>query len=792
MRCWIRRVFARPVIRSIRKAPPRRRLRVQALEDRRVPATFTVINTRDDGSAGTLRWAIGQANSFAGADTVDFDGTVFATPQTITLASTQLELTDELGSTTITGPVSGVVVDGGSASRLFQVNMGTQAAMSGLTIQRGHAATGGGLLNMGVVSLTNCTISGNTADGDGGGLFNASYVDGNGRMSLINCTVSGNRAGASNNTYGNGGGLTNNGNVSLINCTISGNTANAGGFYPGNGGGFWNSGIASLSDCTISGNSAQNDGGAVFTTGEMTLNDCTIDSNTAGQRGGAVFSPPNASITLFKSTISRNQAGRSGGGIENNGAISLTNCTVSHNRADPMGQNPGEGGGISNYGLAILSQCTISSNSGGNGGGLITGTDFGITTNMINTIVAGNSAAVQGTDILGPVNSQGHNLIGIADDSSGWVSTDLTGTGGSPLDAKLGPLTNNGGPTQTMALLSGSPAINAGVSVQGISSDQRGQPMSSPPDIGAFQTHSQALAPALSVAAGPGMEPRVNVYNSAGALIRSFNAYESSFRGGVHVVTTDVNGDTVPDTITSPGLGGGPVVRVWDGVTGLLINEFNAYDPLFRGGANIAVVQLLNTLDPPQIITGPGPGGGPHVQVFNGQTGAVLASFLAYDPSFTGGISVAATAATPGGPGHIITGAGPGGGPHVRVFSATGWPQGPGFMAYELSFFGGVNVAALRNSDIIAAPASGGGPLVREFSLSGFLNRQFLAYDAAFFGGVSLGVIPFGPDPGSAILTGAGPGGGPHVKQFDAGDLSTPLLSFLAFDPAFVGGVFVG
>jgi len=287
------------------------------------------------------------------------------------------------------------------------------------------------------------------------------------------------------------------------------------------------------------------------------------------------------------------------------------------------------------------------------------------------------------------------------------------------------------------------------------------------------------------------MEPRVNVYDGAGTLIRSFGAYESSFRGGVHVVTTDVNGDDIPDTITAPGFGGGPVVRVWDGATGSLVNEFNAYDPLFRGGVNIAVVRLLDSSGPPQIITGPGPGGGPHVKAFSTQSGAVLASFLAYDPSFTGGISVAATMATQG-PGHIITGAGPGGGPHVRIFSSTGAPQGPGFMAYDLPFFGGVNVAALRNSDIITAPASGGGPVIREFSLTGHMNQQFLAYDAAFFGGVTLGVIPFGPDPGSAILTGVGSGGGPHVKQFEANHLSSPLHSFMAFDPSFTGGVFVG
>jgi hypothetical protein len=414
---------------------------------------------------------------------------------------------------------------------------------------------------------------------------------------------------------------------------------------------------------------------------------------------------------------------------------------------------------------------------------------------VINTIFAWNGAQY-GEDIFADYffTSLGHNLIhaieGSDNDGNPWIATDLIGA-----DPLLGPLGNNGGPTETMALRRGSPAIHTGASIAGIVTDQRGFSLDSPPDIGAFQTQRLTIpteAPAFAVGAGPGMEPRVNVYDGNGTLIRTIQAYQSAFRGGVHVATADVNGDSIPDTITAPGFGGGPVVRIWDGATGTLESEFNAYDPSFRGGVNIAVVKLLNALGPAQIITGPGPGGGPHVKVFSTQTRAVLASFLAYDPRFTGGISVAATPATSGGPGHIITGAGPGGGPHVRVFSATGAPQGPGFMAYDLSFFGGVNVAALRNSDIITAPVSGGGPVVREFSLSGHLKQQFLAYDFAFFGGVTLGVIPFGPDPGSAILTGAGPGGGPHVKQFEANHLSTPLHSFMAFDFAFIGGVFVG
>ena len=87
------------------------------MEDRTVPSTFTVTNLLDDGSAGSLRWAVGQANMAGGA--IDFDPAVFATPQTITLTGTQLELTDTTGTETITGPKAGVTVSGNNASRVF-------------------------------------------------------------------------------------------------------------------------------------------------------------------------------------------------------------------------------------------------------------------------------------------------------------------------------------------------------------------------------------------------------------------------------------------------------------------------------------------------------------------------------------------------------------------------------------------------------------------------------------------------------------------------------------------------
>src|SRR5216683_3691475 len=142
-RSWIRQLFARPVTRTIRKAPHRARPALEALEDRCVPSTIVVNNPTDTPVFGEidLRQAIVQANTTGGDQTIVFDQTVFSTPQTITLAGTQLELSDTTGTETITGPAAGVTVSGGGLSRVFQVDAGVTASISGLTITGGK--TGG-------------------------------------------------------------------------------------------------------------------------------------------------------------------------------------------------------------------------------------------------------------------------------------------------------------------------------------------------------------------------------------------------------------------------------------------------------------------------------------------------------------------------------------------------------------------------------------------------------------------------------------------------------------------------
>ena len=242
------------------------------------------------------------------------------------------------------------------------------------------------------------------------------------------------------------------------------------------------------------------------------------------------------------------------------------------------------------------------------------------------------------------------------------------------------------------------------------------------------QTGAGASVPDLyAVGSGPGEEPLVQVYKSDGSLAFSFDAYAKSFTGGVSVAVGDVNGDAVPDIITGAGAGGGPHVKVFDGAALLegqitVIDSFYAYAPSFTGGVRVAAGDM-NGDGKADIVTGAGPGGGPHVEVFSGADLSLLASFYAYAPTFTGGVFVAAGDINGDGDADVVTGAGAGGGPHVKAFDGAGLAAGgsaaqaavqnplKSFYAYDATFTGGVTVAAGGISGMpISSP-------VREFRL---------------------------------------------------------------------------
>jgi hypothetical protein len=316
-----------------------------------------------------------------------------------------------------------------------------------------------------------------------------------------------------------------------------------------------------------------------------------------------------------------------------------------------------------------------------------------------------------------------------------------------------------------------------------------------------------AAAQLVVTGADAGGGPEVKAFDAkTGALKLDFFAYDPRFRGGVRVAVGDVNGDGIDDIITAPGPGGGPDIRVFDGATGALIREFMAYNPQFTGGVFVAAADL-NHDALADIITGAGAGGGPHVRAFSGLNGLLLANFFAYSPFFTGGVQVGAGDLVGDGQTEIITGAGPGGSPHVRAFSASGASLGPGFFAYDPNFNGGVNIAVADvlgngHDDIITGAGAGGGPNVRVFDgATGALAASFMAgpnsvtlfFDDSnpFRSGVRVAAVDRLGDGHADIITSFGPGGSPVVQTFD-GDTLNLIDSFFAYNPAFQGGVFVG
>ena len=315
------------------------------------------------------------------------------------------------------------------------------ATMNDVTISGNAAfASGGGIDNNGgTLTMSDAAIPGNSADSGGGIYFNTSSST---LTKLADVVITGNYA-----LWG--GGITSNGPLTLFDATISGNFAT-------DGAGLLNFDLndeADLTDCTISGNVSDNLGlgGGIYNFGTLAISYSTISGNYAGNGGGFYNERNNGAnggskATLTDVTISGNSADSGGGGIDNHGAVTLTNTTISGNTAHT-------GGDIENDGAATLDNTIVS--NGGNGGDIALG--------------QGASVVVSGSD----------NLIDNAASAGGFkngINGNLVGV--NPL---LAPLGNYGGPTQTMALLPGSPAIDAGdtalaVNPQGnpLSTDQRG------------------------------------------------------------------------------------------------------------------------------------------------------------------------------------------------------------------------------------------------------------------------------------------------------------------------------
>ncbi|MDO8617189.1 MAG: choice-of-anchor Q domain-containing protein [Dehalococcoidia bacterium] len=459
-------------------------------------ANFTVTKTADtaDGACDadcSLREAIIAANALPGADTITLPAGVYtlaiAGPGEGAAATGDLDIAGDL---TINGAgAATTIVDGNGTHRVFKIFDGTHATIDGVTVRNGlgeETMGGGGIWSHGWLTLTRSSVVDNDTAGSGGGVVNfgtmvirQSTVDSNhaqlyggagiinrgeGTLEVVESTISHN---VSDSPDRGGGGILNHGTLTISNSVVSDNTASE------SGGGIDNRfGTLSLTDSTISGNTATTGGGGIMNSGSATITGSTISGNTATTAGGGIMNDDSATIT--GSTISGNTATTDGGGIwasPFSGALILTNSTVSGNSAR------GEGGGIyvsTTGGFAVgLFNSTVAFNTAdsdgdgiGGGGGIANG---GPAAGLEHTIIAHNAdpSGPQFPDCTGEFGSQGHNLIKDP-------TCPISGAFISGQDPLLGPLADNGGPTETHALLPGSPAIDAGDNTGCPTTDQRG------------------------------------------------------------------------------------------------------------------------------------------------------------------------------------------------------------------------------------------------------------------------------------------------------------------------------
>lgn len=442
-------------------------------------ATFTVTTLADSGS-GSLREAITRANRASDADTILFAAQVHGT------LGLKSPLPDLSSSVSIVGPGRehlNVRRTGQVRYRILAVTPAGTILLSGLTLSNGFSQAvgkhshekgdGGAISNQGILQLNDCAFTGNQSEGNGGAIFN----DGP-QLTLTNCLLTDNKC--------------------LQNQPDGGHVPGGGGIHNGRDGA-----ALLLTSCVFSRNESLSEGGAIHNAASATVRilRSSLTQNTA-RSGGAlaglidIAGEYAGSFVVTESLLANNKA-ESGGAISMatySGRATLTNCTVSGNTATETA-----GAIRAGWPGVELSNCTITGNTAPKNAGIVASVDSDIS----QCIIAGNwlPSHAPGTDIQlwkpeemkQPDPSHGWNLIG-GGDATTLAYFQKTGDKCNVSSAalKLGPLSDNGGPTKTHALLSGSLAIGQGFSDPNIPCDQRGvlrYPLrDGQADIGAFQS----------------------------------------------------------------------------------------------------------------------------------------------------------------------------------------------------------------------------------------------------------------------------------------------------------------
>jgi LPXTG-site transpeptidase (sortase) family protein len=456
-------------------------------------ASFTVDTTNDtnDSNMGdglcadlsgncSLRAAILEANALPGADSI----TLPAGTYTLTSGEQLPSVTSEI---TLDGAGSGSTIIQANAAantatyRVFHVASTGVLTLNDVTVRHGRcngscaggggfASIGGGLLTEGEVTINGSTIAYNTASTFGGGIYHSyQYFE---KLTINNSLLSNNTA------TQNGGAINTNGILEINASTFSNNTAFDGGAIYKIG-----SGAFDLTGSTFTFNSTVDDGSAIFfwMASDASISDTEFTQNSAGD-AGAVHSDA-SSPTLNRVTFDSNTAGFGGGGMANylGSTSTVTNSTFTANSAL-------YGGGMYNYYASspVLTNLTFSGNAAANSGGGMFNYWVGSSPLLNNVIIANSTSGgdcVQGSDALNPASA--NNLIEDSVNTCGLINGangNITGQ-----DPNLGPLADNGGATRTHALVSPSPAVDAGAGCP--ATDQRGipRPQGAACDIGAYE-----------------------------------------------------------------------------------------------------------------------------------------------------------------------------------------------------------------------------------------------------------------------------------------------------------------
>lgn len=294
-------------------------------------------------------------------------------------------------------------------------------------------------------------------------------------------------------------------------------------------------------------------------------------------------------------------------------------------------------------------------------------------------------------------------------------------------------------------------------------------------------------------------EPEIKIFNSKTFELKNkFYPYNKSFQGGASVASCDLNGDGFNEIITAPGPSGSPFIRIFDqSGQAKFIPGFYAYDVQLRSGINVACGDLDGD-GQAEIVTAPKFGGSPQIRIFNrnGQPKFTL-GFFAYDEDFKGGVNLAVGDIDGGGLEEIITAPGPGGGPHVRIFNRFGQSLNKDFYPFHQDFKGGVKVATANvdgdgEEEIITAVENYDVAWVKIMKIneSNAILGNFQAFPEDFKGGVNVAGADVDQDSYDEIIVSVNSNGGPQVRAFEA-DGETKPLNFMAYENDFKGGVYI-